>query len=205
MAQLLFFDEGHEYVEGDRELASVSEVIRFITREVYSTVIQAKMDMAADRGSRVHKVLEALDKYGEVEADDDIIDYAKAYLQFRKEHEVSWEVIELPISHSSLDVAGTLDRVGMIDGEFTIVDLKTSYAINKPLVTAQLNFYRMIWESKNDKPIDKLYVLHLHKDGTYKLVPVVQSDDIPMACYTIHQALKPKRKRKKVGADDRGD
>ena len=72
MSRLIFYDEGHEYqVDGER-VPSVSEVLRFISREVYGDVNQYTLDNAADRGTRIHKACELLDKYGKVECDEDI-------------------------------------------------------------------------------------------------------------------------------------
>lgn len=80
MAQILkFFDAEHEYVVGDKKIPAVSEILRFLSREMYSSISQYTLDNAADRGKRVHKACEVLDKYGEAEIDKDIEPYIKAY------------------------------------------------------------------------------------------------------------------------------
>jgi hypothetical protein len=45
--------------------------------------------------------------------------------------------------------------------------------------------------------VDRLLIIHLKKDGTYKLVPFDFDDTVPMALITIHNALKKKRRRNK--------
>ena len=40
MATLLFFDQGHKYTLDGEELPSVSELCRFLSREIYGDVAQ---------------------------------------------------------------------------------------------------------------------------------------------------------------------
>lgn len=197
MANLVFYDTGHRYELDGEEIPSVSELTRFISREIYGTVTQYTLDAAAERGSKVHKLCEALDKYGSVECPEDVSAYVMAYLKFIKEKAPHWEEIEKPHFHPDRLYAGTLDRVGYVDGLRCILDIKTSASIQKPLYTAQLNLYRKMLPVA----VDKLFILHLHKDATYKLVELPISDDLPDACITLHQALK-KKPRKKKGATE---
>ncbi len=193
MAQLLFFDEGHKYTLDGEELPSVSELSRFISREIYGDVGQFNLDRAADRGTAVHKATELLDKYGTVEIDEDISPYLKAYIAFRKEHKCEWQKIEYATHHPENLYAGTLDRVGTVDGKLVVLDIKTSSTIQKPLYTAQLNLYRKMLPD----PIEQLVILHLKKDGTYKLIDIPIDDTLADACITMHEALKKKKRSKK--------
>ena len=193
MAQLLFFDEGHKYTIDGEELPSVSELTRFISREIYGDVGQFNLDRAADRGTAVHKATELLDKYGTAEIDEDIAPYLQAYIAFRKEHKCEWQKIEYATHHPENLYAGTLDRVGTVDGKLVVLDIKTSSTIQKPLYTAQLNLYRKMLPD----PIEQLVILHLKKDGTYKLIDIPIEDALADACVTMHEALKKKKRSKK--------
>lgn len=193
MAQLLFFDEGHKYTIDGEELPSVSELTRFISREIYGDVGQFNLDRAADRGTAVHKATELLDKYGTAEIDEDIAPYLQAYIAFRKEHKCEWQKIEYATHHPENLYAGTLDRVGTIDGKLVVLDIKTSSTIQKPLYTAQLNLYRKMLPD----PIEQLVILHLKKDGTYNLIDIPIDDTLADACITMHEALKKKKRSKK--------
>lgn len=194
MAQLLFFDQGHKYTLDGVELPSVSELCRFISREIYGTVAQYTLDRAADRGTRVHKAAEALDVYGKVEVTDDIAPYVQAYLKFRREHDIKWNMVERSMANQKERYAGTIDRYGELDGTKVLVDLKTSYTVHKRLAIAQLNLYRWMVEEEGHK-VDKQYILHLTKDG-YKLVEVEMRDDIPHALLTLHRLMEKKKRRK---------
>lgn len=197
MATLLFFDQGHKYTLDGEELPSVSELCRFLSREIYGDVAQWRLDQAADRGTAVHKATEALDKYGKVDVQDGILPYLQAYLSFRREHPAEWQKIEYATHHQARRYAGTIDRYGLVDGAASLVDIKTSYTIHKPLCAAQLNLYRWMLEAEG-RPVDQLYILHLKKDGTYKLQQFEKDDALPEALLTLHNALKKKRRKKNV-------
>lgn len=61
MAKLVFYDVDHRYTVDGQEVPSVSELTRFITREVYEDTPKLAMNNAADRGTRIHRATEALD------------------------------------------------------------------------------------------------------------------------------------------------
>lgn len=52
MAKLIFYDEGHTCKLDGETIPSVSELTRFISREVYGTVSQSTLDNAAARGTK---------------------------------------------------------------------------------------------------------------------------------------------------------
>ena len=202
MAKLLFFDTGHKYTLDGEELPSVSEVTRFISREVYGDIGQYNLDRAAERGTAVHKATEILDKYGTVEISTDIEPYIKAYIMFRKEHDCKWELIEAARYDPDRRYAGTLDRLGTVDGELAIVDIKTTAVISpahKKIYTAALNLYRRMFP---EREIKKLLIVQLRKDETYKLHRLDIDDSLADACLTLNEALKKKPKRKKVAEEN---
>lgn len=195
MATLLFFNQGHKYILDGEELPSVSELCRFISREIYQDVAQWRLDQAAERGTAVHKATEALDKYGKIDVEDDILQYIQAYIKFRKEHTADWQKIEFAAHHPKDRYAGTVDRYGLLDGTLSLLDIKTSYTIHTPLCSAQLNLYRRML-SANDIPVDRLYILHLKKDGSYQLKEFDFDDSVPDGLLVLHNALKKKRRKK---------
>lgn len=198
MAKLLFYDPTHTYTLDGEEIPSVSELTRFISREIYNDVQQFTLDQAASRGTAIHKATEVLDKYGQVECSDDIVEYLKAYLSFRKEHSVEWEKIEWAVAHPSGEYAGTLDRYGTVDGKRTLADIKTIYTMgpgHRKLYEACLNLYRMAIEEAH--PVERLVLIWLKKDGTYKLVDLPMDNTLAEACLALHRALKKKKRKKK--------
>lgn len=200
MANLIFIDEGHKYQFNGEDVPSVSEITRFVSREVYGIVQQDILDRAAARGTAIHKATELLDKYNKAEVDSTITEYVKAYVAFRKEHEVEYEKIEESIYNEQLGYAGTIDRYGTIDGKKVLLDIKSSSRLQKVLYGAGQNLYRMALESKGIV-VDEIWILHLQKDGTYKIVELEKDDEIANACLTLHKALAPKRRTKKNKED----
>lgn len=192
-----FYDEGHIYEYRGERIPSVSEILRFMSREVYGDIDKYVLDNAAQRGTAVHSATEALDRYGTVECSEDIYGYIQAYARFLNEHTVEWKYIEAPIAHRRMKYAGTIDRAGMVDGCFAIVDLKTNAAIKKPLVKAQLNGYRKLLTERRER-IENLYCLQLLPDGRYRLYPTAIDDTEFMACYKMHVAMQKKQKRGKI-------
>lgn len=199
MAQLTFYDDKHEYWYNGERISSVSEILRFASTELYKTVNQAVLDDAKDRGTRVHKACEALDKEGTVDADSDIAGYVKAYVKFVREHKPKWELIEKPMMHPSREYAGTLDRYGTIDNcRFCVLDIKTTSRINRQTVSPQLYAYRKILTDGDAVKASgiALLSLQLKKDGTYTLSQ--HDDGMPIwnACMVLHRAFKKKERKK---------
>ena len=196
MAKLIFLDDNHEYRVGNEVLPSVSEILRFLTREMYDSVSQYTLDNAADRGKRVHKATENLDRYGEAQVDNDIVPYVQAYVKFCKDYCPQWTRIEYACYHPEMMFAGTFDRYGTINGEQYLVDIKTTATRHKIREEAQLCGYQKIAEA-NGLIVHKRAILQLRKDGTYKFEVMGDDDSLFMACYRIHKATEKKRRKKK--------
>lgn len=205
MAKLVFFDDSHTYEIDGEPVPSVSQLTRFISRELYSDIGQFQLDRAGERGSKVHKALEVLDKYGQAEIDADNEPYIRAYLQFRKDHPSAWKYIERPLCAPDKAYAGTLDRYGTVDGKAAILDFKTTCTIDpahRKLYTAQQNLYRRALPQ--GCPVEALLILQLKKDGTYKIYDLEIEDALADACLLLHDALKKKRRKKKEETPDNG-
>lgn len=234
MAKLIFYDNEHIYEVDGEEYPSVSEISRFASREIYGEVNQFNLDNACNRGSAVHKATEILDKYGSVECAEDIENYIRAYVSFRKDFGVKdYAYIEKPLANEKDKYAGTIDRIYKIDetfissvkdlccetiviGEngkvekrkdkvdlslmkdsFAIIDIKSSSVVQNVLALIQLNAYKQSVEVNELGIVGALFILHLDKDGTYKLINVEINDELFKACLTLHNALKKKKRIKK--------
>ena len=239
MARLIFFDDTHTYTVDGEEFASVSEISRFASREVYGEVSQFNLDNACSRGSAVHKATEILDKYGKCECDEDIEPYIRAYVQFRKDFGIKdYAHIEKSLAHEELKYAGTIDRIYTIDkkfaeavaencksfvfinadgkvdkiktpqdlqsfiGNLAIIDLKSSSVVQNVLALIQLNGYKLSTEFNGLGEVRALFILHLEKDGNYKIIGFEINPDLFMACLTLHKALQKKKRVKKENTEN---
>lgn len=193
MSELEYIGDRHIYFLDGKQIPCVSYLCRFINREIYQNTPQWQMEAAAERGTRVHAAAELLDKSGSTEIEEEYLPYLEAYAAFLREHDVNWELIEHAGFHPDFLYAGTVDRYGVLDGKRTLVDIKTTYTVHKPLCAASLNLYRLILEA-NGYPVEQMAILHLRKTGKYRLIPFEADNDIPYALLIL-QKLTYKRKR----------
>lgn len=196
MARLVFTEENHEYEVDGQIVPSVSEICRFISREIYSDAPQFQLEQAADRGTNVHKLTEALDKYGSCEADEELLPYVSAYVEFRNKYPVKWEKIEFSTYNPNEMYGMTVDRYGELNGKKILVDIKTSSQIQTVAVTAQLTLYKWGLQAQGFD-VDEMYVLHLKKDGNHQFKKIEPDINLATACLTLHRRLERKHKRKK--------
>lgn len=201
---LEFIEDGHRYLLDGEEVPSVSEIIRFAEREVYQEPNKFQMDQAADRGKRVHRAAEELDRNGTCECDTDIAGYVRAYAKFREENKPEWDMIEQPVIGLNGRYAGTLDRAGKIKGKKVILDIKTTRVItgkHKILYRAQLSFYAAAKTPEGEYiPNDaEAYILQLKDDGTYKLIKVEFDPGLVSSCLYLHETFAKTKRRKKNG------
>lgn len=197
---LEFNEDKHIYFLDGEQIPCVSEICRFAFREVYGADKKDKaMDRAALRGTRIHRACEEIDRTGMTECEPDILQYVSAYVQFLKDHDVNWIEIEKPVYSKCGDVAfaGTLDRLGVVDGKMTLLDIKSTKSItgkHKLLYATQLAAYGAC----RDERIDQFCILQLKQDGTYKLIKVVPNSTVWISCLFLHTEFKKTEKRKKV-------
>lgn len=217
MATLIFFDKGHLYELNGEQIPSVSELSRFVSREVYGSVEQFTLDNASSRGTAVHKATEVLDKYNEVECNPSIEPYVRGYIQFRKDYGIKeYIAIEKALASETMRFAGTIDRIAVITEEFAkafkaqtkvdithligklaIIDIKSSSVIQKFLAKIQLNGYEKLATENNIGEIGLLLILHLTKEEKYKVHSFDIDDTLFMSCYNLHKALEKKKRIKK--------
>ena len=197
MNDFTFHEETHIYMLDGEQLPCVSDLCRFLHREIYNDAPTWQMEAAAERGSVVHTATQALDAAGKTEIPEEYLPYLLAYKAFLKDYRPSWEMIEQPIYHPERRYAGTIDRFGAVNGEATLIDIKTTYTVYKPLCRAQLNLYRLILIARG-YPVHRMYILHLKSDGTYRLIPMETDEPLAYALITIHNALQKKRRKRNV-------
>lgn len=183
MNALRFDAKQHKYFVGDRELISVTTLLKVMGLQWYpnNEAVRLKMEL----GSYVHQITEYYDKnrlgypvkfYPENIYKNDVIrkengmhealPYFEAYKKFLKD--TGFEVIDIEkrMYHPAWWYAGTEDRFGKLNGMAATVDIKTGVPV--PSTELQLGGYgelRRYWFQY----MPKGYVLYLQKDGNYKL------------------------------------
>lgn len=81
----------------------------------------------AEDGTEIHTMTELMDKglYDASLCVDRVHAAMVGYEQFLLEHDVVWELTEQKVFHNELFYAGTLDRLGTVDGNPFLVDIKS--------------------------------------------------------------------------------
>lgn len=87
-------------------------------------------------------------------------------------------------------------------GKLAIIDLKSSSVVQKVLALIQLNGYELSTEFNGLGEVGALFILHLEKDGNYKLIGFEINPDLFMACLTLHKALQKKKRVKKENTEN---
>lgn len=220
-----FDEEKHEYRVDGKKVPSVSEILAPLSEDRYSELNPAVLRQAALRGSAVHEATEIIDYGGEPEQDPELMGYVNAYVEFLRTYFPEWEMIErivpmyryLPEGYPDSEnvlYCGTVDRYGTIDKKKCVVDIKTYASMNTDaLISAscQTALYRAaLWE-QSEEIIIKRYVLHLKKDGSYRLIDLDKFDrergfnslDVAWKLYEIWEARENARKtvRKRATPD----
>lgn len=194
MSDLIFSEAEHVYMHHGYMLPSVSDLCAPMHKEIYSDAPKWRMEAAAERGTAVHLATQALDAHGAADVEEECLPYVRAYRDFLRDHRPSWELTESHLYHPEFLYAGTPDRYGTMDGKKTLIDVKTTYTVQRPLCRGQLNLYRLMLIARGLE-VEKMLILHLKRDGTYKLIPINEDDPLALSLITIYKALHPRRKK----------
>jgi hypothetical protein len=178
MPDVLTLDSTEEfYLLGKRRFERVSRVLESLglSRD-YSGIDP----FYAERGRAAHRVCELMDKgtLDESSLTDITLPYFKGYREFVKKSGYSPLAYEIKLHHDAGGFAGTIDKVGTLNGRTGILDVKTSSSVD-PAVELQLCAYQLLWEASHpNQPVKFRYVLQLKTNGTYSLI-TKYSDAIP--------------------------
>ena len=134
MAEFLFDEGTHTYTLDGVVIPSVTEICAPITCGKYPPV--GVVQQAAARGTRGHELCALYDMDAlPDEIETELVGYVKAWAAFCRDYKPVWTHIELPlygILDTGLPFAGTLDRIGEIDGITRVVDIKTTASLDRP-------------------------------------------------------------------------
>lgn len=195
----LTFDEStHTYEYDGKKVPSVTHILRFLSREEYGEIDESTLNAAADRGTKVHKAVEAINNGIEAKVEAAIMPYIIAYNKWLDDSKAT--VIGSEIRLGCPDYAGTVDAlVEFGEGQYALIDIKTAESVKKTLVKAQLNAYRKLCQHcfiDTDNMV--LLCIQLRKDGTYMQYGVAIGNDEFDACMTLHKAMERKHGRGKI-------
>lgn len=206
-------EDTHEYlIDGIKVVPSVTTILGYLTDTEYKDIDKGVLEQASRRGTLVHEYTQLMD-YNALpdEIEFELKGYLEAYAKFLRDYKPDWQYIELPVYNEKMCYAGTVDRIGKIDGEICVVDIKTLSSPNKMAkftVACQTSAYEVAFFGEY---MVNRYALYLGKDGEYNLVDLNAYEDkygfdgwaTFYNCYTFYKQietiknLKPIKKGKR--------
>jgi len=164
---LTFDEEAHAYKLDGRPIPSVTTILQAAGLIDYRFMNPSDREFYLTRGKYVHFATQLLDEndldYGAL--DPDIRGYLDGYIKFKKDTGFVPEMIEFQSYNDTLWYSGTLDRVGMLNGNRVIVDFKSG-TVAKWVAIQTIGGYAQM---EGVGTVTAGYGLELKSDGTYNL------------------------------------
>lgn len=128
----------------------------------YGAIPKEILEKAADRGTRTHGIINSLIKgLGAWDLEDDIRGYVKSAEHFLPKIE-KVHLIEERMFDDTLKLTGQCDLVAEVDGEFMLIDWKTSSKYNPTWPYQGGAYYNLI---NGAYPISRCLFIKLDKGG----------------------------------------
>ena len=198
MSKVQFDEATHTYTLDGVELPSVTHIIRYLAVDKANNADTNMALMARERGSAVHEATVMYDYSGEIPDDfpAEYAPYLEAYVQFCRDYRIKWELIEHQMGNATLGFAGTLDRFGFIDDKLCILDIKTSYKVDIPSLSAQLTAYHDLLLNEQFERLENANIRHLGlqliRTGKYRLYETdcEKGSDLFYSCRRIYKTME---------------
>ena len=166
---MIRFDEKtHQYFDGEKELISVTRLMRkHGLAPDYTAVRSDVLNAAAERGTLIHEEIEEYNQTGEIGFTTECANFAK----YIKENNILVLSNEY-IVHNDV-AAGTVDLLlhdkNDNDGKSAIIaDIKTTSVLHKDAVAWQLSIYNAL----DGYPATRGQAFHFDGDGNLKVVEI---------------------------------
>ncbi len=167
------FDEvEHRYTLDGKELSGITSIIhRYCFPDMYGGVSQAVLDKAAERGKRIHNLVQ-------LSVLDLLPDDNRAELQpfFDATKGIEWLASEYLVSDLEA-VASAIDLVGLVDGKIYLYDIKTTSVLQLQYLQWQLSIYSRLFCQQNPTlEVAGLRAIHF-RDGQCTLTDIIPLQD----------------------------
>ena len=173
---LEYDDDTHTYLYDGLILPSITQILKIKFNKKYEGIDERILNIAANRGTKIHQAIEKLCKTGEVEDYKEV----KNFLFLQKHYKFNVIDNELPVVLFKDDIpvaAGRLDLVLEINGGQYLADIKRTSSLDKEYLGYQLNLYRIAYQQCYGESIKGLRGIHL-RDDKRKFVPIPIREDM---------------------------
>ena len=167
MAEIRFIEETHKYLLGDKELISVTTLMRkHGLAPSYDGVKAEVLRAKAERGTHIHKEIEDFIKDGSIGFTSELVNFIN-HIKASNTEVLKSEFI----LHNDI-VAGTADLLLYNEG-YIIGDIKTTAVLHKEAVSWQLSIYAYLFMQVNPSvKINKGQAYHFNKEGELNVVDI---------------------------------
>ena len=162
---------GAEWFKDNSEAFSQAEISIDDMVNGIKRAYKKKSAGAIDLGRQVHEWCEQaiLWKLGNAEVpsmptDEKAVNSINAFREWVKHNEVEWLAAELRVYSRTHNYAGTVDAVARVNGEFAVIDFKTSARIYEEYYL-QVAAYSKCVEDIYGEPVDGAYILRFDKES----------------------------------------
>lgn len=162
-----FNEEQHTYTLDGKTLSGITSLIhKYIFPDMYSDVNPEVLQKAAERGKRIHNLIQLY--FMDLLSEDD-----KAELQpfFDATRDIDFIASEYLVSDEQ-QIASSIDLVAKSGDNISLYDVKTTATLNIEYLQWQLSIYAYLFEMQNrDMKVINLYAIHF-RDNKCKLVEI---------------------------------
>lgn len=177
-----FIEETHTYIIDGVVVPSVSQILgSTIFKDKYKDVPEFVLQKAKDFGTAIHLAIETNEWIGLDEKQQEVYD---RWLALKKEYHIHPVEHEVTVRYG-LDYVGRFDMMAEIDGRLALVDIKTTYNLDKEYLSWQLSMYALA----KGTPFIPLYAVWLPKRKGAELVEIERKteDDIKKLLEVYHE------------------
>lgn len=169
---LTFIEETHSYFLDGTPIPGVHEImqdLKLIDTSWFS-------EEGAENGKRRHKITEDIDR-GEFDwstiREDDIY-AAQGWNEFLADYRPEIQEIEKAMYHELFGYAGTVDRLAILEGKPSVIDIKTGQMTDWYDIQMMLYGAMCLYNDEEGTHRPNLYIVHIReaKKKNYRLIPV---------------------------------
>lgn len=196
---MLAFDaEKHEYTWDGRVVPGVTRVLDQV--QDFSMVAAEVLERKRQIGKALHEAIDLGDELDPDTLDELVVPYYGAWRKFMDETGFKPLCSEQRIYSNRYGYAGTLDTIGKLNHRSTLIDYKSAWDLHPatgPQTAAYLNGAAEMEICDRSLP---RYALQLRRDGTYRLEPLTDPNDL--AVFLAMLSIFNWRKRHGIQQDD---
>lgn len=198
MPEILFDKLSHKYSIDGQKIPSVTQIISFGGASTdYSKIPKWILKRAAEIGDLTHNAVRCYfeENANLITNDLSVAKYLDAFTYFMSKNDFVCRYTEMLMYCECHRFAGTVDLVGLLNGAWSIVDLKTTNKINQEYVELQTAGYRHLCETffrktffdaelegLRESPPETFFdrnIIHLKKSGVGSVVDCVDDGAWP--------------------------